>query len=222
MSATARLRDDRVSFQDVSALLGDLRFRNLLSKEAWAALPPATRRRFSKRVAGGHSAVYAGAVLETRWNNAGFVLVQLARLFGAPFPTSRDTGLPAVVTVTEDRASGGQVWTRLYARRSGFPQVIQSAKRFDGPTGLEEYVGHGVGMSLKVSAEDRALKFRSTRYFLRLGGLKLTLPRWLSPGALTVTHTEETADQFVFTLEVEHPWFGMLLLQRVRFREVMP
>jgi uncharacterized protein DUF4166 len=222
VSATAKLRDDRISLQDISALLGDLRFRNLLSKEAWDALPPATRRRFSKSVAGGQSAVYAGEVLETRWNNAGFVLVQLARLFGAPFPTSRDTGLPAVVTVTEDLASGGQTWTRVYARRGRFPQVIQSSKRFAGPTGLEEHVGRGVGMTLRVSAEDRALRFRSTRYFLGLGGLRLNLPRWLSPGALTVTHTEETAESFVFTLEVEHPWFGLVLLQRVRFREVMP
>jgi Domain of unknown function (DUF4166) len=221
VSATARLREDRTAFEDISPLLGDLRFRNLLSKEAWASLPPATRRRFSKSVAGGHSAVYAGEVLETRWNNAGFVLVQLARLFGAPFPTSSDSGLPAVVTVTEDLAHGGQTWTRLYARRSGFPQVIQSAKRFQGPTGLEEYVGRGVGMALSVAAEDRALKFRSTRYFLAIGGLRLTLPRFLSPGALTVTHTEETADCFVFTLEVAHPRFGLLLLQRVRFREVL-
>jgi len=27
----------------------------------------------------------------------------------------------AVVAVTEDLVGGGQVWTRLYARRAGFP-----------------------------------------------------------------------------------------------------
>ena len=60
----------------------------------------------------------------------GFLLAQLARLFGGPLPISRAAGLESVVTVTEDLATGGQVWTRLYARRNGFPQIIHSSKRF--------------------------------------------------------------------------------------------
>src|SRR5215813_12272809 len=77
--------------------LGDLRFRALMTEEEWLSLPLAIRRRFSRR------------------------------LIGGPLPLTRDIqgrGIRApimhvasVVTVTEDMAPDGQIWTRLYARR---------------------------------------------------------------------------------------------------------
>jgi hypothetical protein len=202
--------------------LGDLRFRALLSNEDWASLPLPVRRRFSKRLAGGRTIVYAGEVLETRMSDAGWCLAQLARLIGSPLPTSRETNVPAVVIVTEDMATGGQIWTRLYARRRGFPQIIHSAKRFAGPTGIEEYLGRGFGMALRIGVRDGALVFRSDNYFLKVFGKRFHLPAWLSPGAMTVTHTEQGDGRFEFTLEVNHPRFGLLIRQSAVFRESAP
>ena len=54
--------------------LGDLRFRALLSAQDWAILPPAIRRRFSRRLAGGATVVYAGIVVATRMSRAGWWL----------------------------------------------------------------------------------------------------------------------------------------------------
>ncbi|HUO93587.1 MAG TPA: DUF4166 domain-containing protein [Rhizomicrobium sp.] len=200
--------------------LGDLRFRSLLSREDWAALPAAIRNRFSKRVAGGATAIYAGEVVETELTFSGWVFAQLARLVGSPLPRSRDAHVPAVVSVTEDVRTGGQIWTRVYARKDGFPQVIHSAKRFTGTTGLEEHVGCGVGMALTVHQEEGALVFRSAHYFFRIGPLRLTLAAWLTPGLLTVTHTEEGGGQFSFLLEVVHPAFGRIIRQFATFHEV--
>jgi len=117
---------------------------------------------------------------------------------------------------------GGQIWTRLYARRSGFPQVIHSAKRFGGPTGLEEYVGCGVGMALVVYARDGALVFRSQGYFVEAFGRRFFLPAWLTPGTLYVTHAELPDGKFSFTLQIFHPRFGLLIRQMAIFREVAP
>jgi hypothetical protein len=199
--------------------LVDVRFRVLLPKSDWAALSPAVRRRFSKRLAGGRTAIYVGEVQEAWTSRAGWLLVQALRLIGGPLPVSRDTHLPSVVSVTEDMVGGGQVWTRLYARRRGFPQVIHSAKRFAGPTGLEEHVGCGVGMTLGVSVEAGALVFRSCWYFVDVGGWRLILPRWATPGTLTVRHIEAAGGRFVFTLEIVHPRLGPLVCQSVVFEE---
>src|ERR1700676_739954 len=117
-----------------------------------------------------------------------------------------------IVTVTEDAASGGQIWTRICARREGFPQVIHSAKRFAGPTGLEEYVGFGVTMALLISVANEALCFRSAGYTLQL-------PEWLTPGDLMVTHADLGGGTFRFTLEIIHPRFGTLVRQSAVFKE---
>ena len=205
-----------------AAELRDLRFRALMSEAEWAALPPPIRRRFSKRLAGGKTIVYVGEVLETWMSRAGWWLAQAARLVGGPLPVTRNVHVPSVVTVTEDRATGGQIWTRLYTRRNGFPQVIHSSKRFAGPTGLEEYVGRGVGMTLKVYVREGVLIFRSQDYFFQLLGRRVILPKWLCPGALSVTHAELPDQKFSFTLQIIHPRLGLLVRQMAIFREVAP
>jgi hypothetical protein len=202
-------------------LFDDNRFRALLAPEEWGRLPVATWRRFSKKLGPGRTIVYAGEIEEAFFSRIGWWLAQVTRLIGGPLPTGRETKVPIIVTVTEDAASGGQIWTRMVARRSGFPQVIHSAKRFAGPTGLEEYVGCGISMELNISVEHEALVFRSAGYSFELGPLRLALPEWLTPGAMTVVHTDLGGGEFRFTLDVVHPRFGTLIRQSAVFGEVL-
>jgi hypothetical protein len=202
--------------------LGDLRFRALMSDADWAALPLPIRRRFSKRLAGGNTAVYVGEVLETQMSGVGWLLAQAARLIGGPLPISRDAHTPSVVTVTEDVATKGQHWTRLYTRRSGFPHIVHSSKRFAGPTGLEEYVGCGIGMALTIHVENEALIFRAAHYFVQIARLRIRLPAWASPGSLSVTHAELGDGRFLFKLEIIHPRLGRLICQTAAFQEAHP
>src|ERR1700704_5001769 len=202
-----------------TTLLDGHRFHDLLPDEDWGRLPLAIWRRFSKRFADGETVVYVGEVEEASFTPLGFWLAQFARLVGGPLPTGSETGVPMIVTVTEDAASGGQIWTRICARSSGFPQVIHSSKRFAGPTGLEEYVGYGISMALRIFVEREALVFRSVDYALQVGPRRLSLPPWLTPGDLTVTHSDLGSGAFRFTLEIIHPRFGRLIRQSVMFRE---
>jgi hypothetical protein len=199
--------------------LGDLRFRRLVGEAAWAQLPDPVRRRFSKRVAGGRTIVYTGEVVECRMSRCGWLLAQLCRLVGAPLPLGRDSFVSATVSVTEDEAGGGQIWTRIYGRRRGFPQAIHSAKRFAGPTGLEEHIGRGVGIALRVAVEGESLHFLSDHYFLSVRGLRLRLPRWLSPPRMRVSHVDCGGGWFAFVLRLDHPLLGRLIRQTALFQE---
>ena len=217
--ASARISRLPVPPASDTRLLDDTRFHALLPDEEWGRLPVAIWRRFSKRLGDGKTVVYVGEVEQACFSPIGWWIAQAARVIGGPLPTGCDVGVPMVVTVTEDAASGGQIWTRICARRDGFPQVIHSAKRFAGPTGLEEYVGCGVSMALRISVEHEALVFRSVGYSLQFGRLRLPLPQWLTPGGITVTHSDLGGGTFRFTLDVVHPRFGMLVRQSAVFVE---
>ncbi|WP_434055850.1 MAG: DUF4166 domain-containing protein [Roseibium sp.] len=203
------------------ATLPDHRFHRLLGESAWKALPPPVRRRFGKRLKGGSSVVYQGIVVAMRRNIAGYIFSHLARLVGAPLPYDMTSvHQPAVVTVTEDCAGDGQFWIRQYGREAGFPQVIHSSKRFAGPTGIEEYIGSGIGMALRVGVEDDGLSFRSDHYFLQFGSWRLRLPGWCSPGALTITHRDLGGTRFLFSLTLESRFFGELVHQDALFHDM--
>ena len=219
MGAWPLKRDQGQEPAEDSAPLLDLRFRRLIGRDAWDALPEAVRKRFSKRLGGESVALYRGRVVRTEFSGLGWLLAQALRLIGGPLPTCSDTDVPAVVTVSEDMESGGQVWSRLYGRRCGFPQVIHSAKRFAGPTGLEEYVGCGIGMALRVQPMANGLRFASDHYFLAAGNRRLRLPRWIEPGRTLVEHHDLGHGCFLFSLSLCHPLFGRLVEQHAIFRD---
>ncbi len=197
----------------------DLRFQALLGRTAWSSLPPGVQARFSKRTAGGAALIYRGEIVECRMNWAGWLLARLCLVIGGALPLDDDVGVPAVVTVTEDAATGGQFWTRVYGRRRGFPQVIHSSKRFSGPTGLEEYLGRGVGIALTVSADTRAMHFHGDHYFLSIGRRRFRLPTFLAPGALTISHVGLADGWFAFVLVLHHPLLGPLMHQTGMFHD---
>lgn len=198
----------------------DLRFRALVGEDGWSRLPAAVQRRFSKRLPAGAVLLYSGAVLETRLSRFGKVLSFLARLVGAPLPLEDGMTGAATVAVMENAGLGGQSWTRTYARAGKFPQVIHSAKCFAGSTGLEEHVGNGIGMSLSVTEQDGMLSFRSVRYFLAWGRMRVPVPRFLEPGTMEVVHKDEGGGAFLFTLVLRNRWLGVLVQQTARFRDM--
>jgi hypothetical protein len=201
----------------VLAPIEDLRFRTLVGERAWGELPDAVRWRFSKCLGPSEALVYQGLVTATQLSVAGRVLSFLSRAIGSPLPLTDGATGPAVVIVTEDAGLGGQSWLRIYARPERFPQAIHSAKRFSGPTGLEEYVGCGIGMALRVSVEEGALAFRSAGYFLQIARWRIPIPRLLHPGQMQIVHRDLGAGSFEFSLSLTHRVFGRLVHQAAVF-----
>ena len=198
----------------------DERYRHLLGEAAWLRLPRVVRERFTKKLNDGETRLYKGEVVETTMNICGRLLAQAARVVGGPLPLTPEISGPATVVVTEDAALGAQTWTRVYGRAGRFPQVITSAKRFNGPTGLEECLGYGLLMRLCLIEDRGALVFRSTGYAVEICGRAIPLPAWLAPGRCDVIHRDIGHGHFTFTLELRHKLFGLLMRQVAVFKEV--
>lgn len=199
-------------------------FRKLLGADKWDALPQAVRDRFAHKVAADTCISYVGEVVTCRTSRIGKILSALGRLVGAPLPLGEDAGVAAQVSVTGDAGGLSQYWTRSYNRGGHFPQTIHSVKRFAGPTGLEEYLGYGIGIALKLDTMENGLLFVSDHYFLKAGGFRLRLPRWMEPGKMTVSHIDCGKDEsgqghFAFVLELVHPRFGEFFHQLALFAD---
>lgn len=182
-------------------------------------LPAAVRKRFSKPLGDGRQTLYRGEVVAMELSASGWLLAQAARLIGGPLPFTRDALGPCVVAVSECEALGGQIWSRSYPRPGAFPQVVHSAKRFCGPTGIEEYLGRGLVMRLSLTEEGGAMVFRSAGFAIIAFGRSWRLPLWFMPLSCTVTHRAETDQRFSFTLSVEAGRLGRLLHQVAFFEE---
>ena len=198
----------------------DERFSKLAGRKAWNGLPAAVRKRFGKRLQGGVSVTYQGIVMSMRMNLAGRILAHATRIIGAPLPYDLSSiNQPAVVTVTEDIAGSGQFWIRQYGRKTGFPQVVHSSKRFSGPTGLEEYIGYGIGMALNVCVDGKDLLFKSDHYFVQILGQRMRIPRFFSPGSLVIGHHDIGDGQFRFSLDLRSKLFGQMIYQDAIFND---
>lgn len=205
--------------QFVSPQATDDRFSKLMDAQEWHALPLAVQRRFSKALSAGQSVTYVGKITAFRRNWAGRVLAHVLRAVGGPLPLCPELGMATVVSVTEDAAGKGQNWTRLYANKHGFPQVIHSAKRFAGPSGLEEHIGAGLLMALAVRQDDGVLVFESRGFYLNLLGSRLRLPEWMMPGKVQVRHRDLGFGRFEFSLSVVHGLIGELIYQAAEYSE---
>ncbi len=210
MSNLAVLRSAPAPSRDLQP---DPSFERLLGELAWRRLAPPIRERFRWKPVAGAEISYAGEMAVVRSSRPGWVLAQLCRLIGTPLAPHRGSRVPVRVTLSLDRDGSGVVWRRLYRFLGRRAVACVSIKKATDAEGLIECVGGGIGMWLRLSERAGSLHFRSTGYFCVLGRWRVALPDWLTPGALTVVHSDEGQGRFRFRISVVHPMLGETFFQ---------
>jgi len=188
-------------------------FRCLIGA-GWGELPPPVQRRFACH----EPRLYSGQMLEVNCSFVGLLFAWVCRLFGPPLVYRTGIDVPTDVTVYPTEDQRGMVWERLY-RFAGSNVIARSVKTWHEDLGLMECVTGGLGMLLAVDVDPLGIHFCSQRYFLKVLGVHLPIPGWMTPGTTRVTHRDIGGGEFAFELSIVHPLFGETFFQRGVFRD---
>ena len=187
--------------------------RAVLGAAAWSRLPDAVRERFSDATC---ATSYAGSFEVVRASWLGLAFAWLGTLFG--MPVTPRTGANVASRVHVRPGLRGVTWDREYQWSDGSTHRVSSTKVVDASGRLIERLPARMCMPLDTYVEGAVLHFVSLGYYFDLGlGLKLWLPRLLSPGVTHVEHVDLDHGWFRFTMTVSHPLFGELFFQTGRF-----
>jgi hypothetical protein len=188
-------------------------FERLIGREGWRRLAPEIRARFSEKPQAGRPIRYAGTMQTVQCSAAGLLLAQLCRLIGTPFAPYRGEGIPVAISLHHAGLAGAIIWRREYRYPARATVHVQSTKLIAPGGALEECVGYGLGMRLKVFESAGELHFLSQHYFWRVLGRRIRLPHLFSPGTAHVIHRDLGDGRFRFIMSFRHRLFGSLFYQ---------
>ncbi|MEJ8854062.1 DUF4166 domain-containing protein [Variovorax robiniae] len=187
-----------------SAPVAPLDLPALVGAAGWARLPAAVQRRF----AAGHADVTYIGHMDLHCSRIGRLYARVAHLFGGPLTRINADAVPTTVRVS-DNGRGGVVWERSFHRGGiGGDRIVRSTKEIGADGGLLERTDGGLSMSLDVFEEAGSLVFRSRRFQLVWGRVRIAVPALLTPGVCRVAHTDLGEGRFRFTLTMVHPLWG--------------
>lgn len=192
--------------------------RDVIGKKAWNRLPEAVRERFADSA---EAVTYAGAFEIVRASALGRVFAWLGTLVGTPVAPRAGFNVEARVLVRPNIE--GVAWDREYRWADGTHHLVRSTKVVTDEGSLVEKLPARLCMPLHTFEDAGVLHFVSRGYYFDLGfgdfarGLRLWLPRVLSPGITHVEHIDLGHGWFRFTMTVMHPLFGEIFFQTGRF-----
>ncbi len=186
----------------------------------WKNLHPNIQQRFCHDPQAGCYIFYCGTMEEIQCSKMGKLFARLTRLIGNPLTPYEGKNVTMDVVLQKRPNKKGVYWRRTYYYPDRQPYTVTSIKRENHTGQLQECVGGGFGMRLKVYAENQDLHFKSKRYFWAIGKFSIPLPHWLSPGETHVVHHDEGKGNFRFTITMLHPWLGQTFYQTGIFKEV--
>lgn len=181
-------------------------FRSILG-DGFDALGPVVRRHYALRPYGRDRITVTGTMAVVRAGPVVRLLMPLFRMVGSLVPYE-GTDVPVVVHYAAQPHDATIHWDRVFAFPGRAPFHFRSHMEPVGPNRVIEFVRFGVGMRLRVTAEDGALVFRDEGYLWRVTGVDLPLPAGLLLGRAIVEERPDGPDRFTMRMVLRHRLWG--------------
>jgi hypothetical protein len=183
-------------------------FRILL-REEWDRLGEVIRHHYFLRPFSNDYVCVTGTMHEVHHSRVAKLLLPIAQLFGALVP-HRGIDVPIQVHYNAQPDRDTLHWDRVFHFPGRKPFHFRSYMEHAGDNCVIEFVRFGVGMRLRVTAEDGALVFRDEGYIWRLFGVDVPIPVGLLLGRAYVEERPVDAQNFSMRMSLRHPLLGEL------------
>jgi len=137
------------------------------------------------------------------------LLIPGGMLFGAIVPYRRKN-VPVDVHYRAHQKNANLYWDRVFTLSPQKHFHFKSHMEVIADKEVIEFVRFGVGIKLKISAEDKALIFRGNGYIWRIANIDIPIPLGLLLGNAYVEERPIDNESFSMKLHLTHPWFGVL------------
>lgn len=157
----------------------------------------------------------SGEMSEIYHSGVAKLLIPFGLLFGAVVPY-KGKNIPVDVHYASNSSNSNLYWDRVFKFRRRdfhFKSHMEPVKESE----VIEFVRFGIGIRLKVTAEDGALVFRDIGYIWRVLGCDIPIPgQWLM-GKVYVEERSIDDKYFSMKMTLEHPLLGVLFRYAGRF-----
>jgi hypothetical protein len=195
-------------------------FKKTLGAE-WQRLHPDIQKRFDKNPLPGERLYYTGTLTELGCSFIGKILAYMTQpLIGGALIPANDADFPVDIEVYSKPGNPAIFKQRIYRLTRRKPIKFTSYMLGGEKGEVFEYVGAGLGMTLRLQVRDGNLHFTSDGYFWEVMGVRIPVPGLFTPGKTYLVHRNESPDRFSIRIEIRHCLLGITFTQAGEFREL--
>jgi hypothetical protein len=175
----------------------------------WDALGSVIKRHYFLRPFSDDYVCVRGEMSEIHHSWIAKLFIPFGLLFGAVVPY-RAKNVPVDVHYNSSRENAHIYWDRVFKFSERKHFHFKSHMEHVQDNEVIEFVRFGVGMRLKVTAENGAIVFRDNGYVWRLFGKNIPVPIGLFFGSAYVEERPVDEDNFSMKMILQHPIFGVM------------